>query len=73
MPELFNLFLSLQYERWGFEMDGYKLINKYEDVNEKVYEYLHTRNSNSLQIVCNVPHRFIKIYKNGKLVKEIEV
>lgn len=72
MHELRKFFLTLQSEIFGFEIDGYKQVSKLKDENEISYEFLHARNKNTLLVVANLNFRYIKIFKNGKLVKQIE-
>lgn len=72
MTNLRKLLLNLESEIFSFTCDGYKIISRYESIDEIVCEMKHSRNSAVLIIEANLKFDYIKILKNGKLIKTLE-
>lgn len=71
MTEIRKILLTLESEVFGFLVDGYEILKKYEIDSEIIYDMKHKRNSALLNVVANLKFAYIKIYRNGKICKTI--
>ena len=71
MKEIRKILLTLESEIFGFLVDGYEILIKYEIDSEIIYDMKHKRNSALLNVVANLKFAYIKIYRNGKICKTI--
>ena len=71
MTEIRKILLTLESEVFGFLVDGYEILKKYEMDSEIIYDMKHKRNSALLNVVANLKFAYIKIYRNGKISKTI--
>lgn len=73
MTDLRKLFITFEAEIRSFGFDGYKELNRADFGDEYVCEMLHTRTNRRLTLVCCPRYSFIKIIRDGKLSKQIEI
>lgn len=71
MTEIRKILLTLESEVFGFLVDGYEILNKYDFDSEIIYEMKHKRNNALLNVIANLKFAYIKIYRNGKICKTI--
>lgn len=71
MTEIRKILLTLESEVFGFLVDGYEILNKCDIDSEIIYEMKHKRNNALLNIIANLKFAYIKIYRNGKICKQI--
>lgn len=71
MTEIRKILLTLESEVFGFLVDGYEILKKCEMDSEIIYHMKHKRNSALLNVVANLKFAYIKIYRNGKICKQI--
>lgn len=71
MTEIRKILLTLESEVFGFLVDGYEILNKYDIDSEIIYEMKHKRNNALLNVIANLKFAYIKIYRNGKICKQI--
>lgn len=67
------IYIYLQRELFSFLADHYILIARYVMGDEEFYELKHESNGNSITLLANFKYQFLKIYKNGKWRKTIEM
>lgn len=71
MTEIRKILLTLESEVYGFIVDGYEIFNRYDIDSEVICEMKHKRNKAFLTVVANLKFAYIKIYRNGKICKQI--
>lgn len=71
MTEIRKILLNLDSEVFGFLVDGYEILNKCDIDSEIIYEMKHKRNNALLNVIANLKFAYIKIYRNGKICKQI--
>lgn len=71
MTEIRKILLTLESEIFAFLVDGYEILNKAEIDSEIIYDMKHKRNNALLNVIANLKFAYIKIYRNGKICKQI--
>ena len=71
MTEIRKILLTLESEVFGFLVDGYEILKKYDIDSEIIYEMKHKRNNALLNVIANLKFAYIKIYRNGRICKTI--
>lgn len=57
-------------ERYNLEQDGYIIEDRDIRDGERYYYYRHCSNNNRISIVLNLNLLYMRIFKNGRLIKE---
>lgn len=57
--------------RSDFEAEGYTLYSRDIRRGERYYYYHHVRNGNTISIVLNLNFLWLRVFKNGKLIKVV--